>query len=183
MAASFKRVGHKGADLIEPGNTRASFDAALAHRVDMIELDVLPERLDGEGMLHLAHDYEDAGKRTPLTLGEGLEHLAAPRFAGIELIVDLKLRGYELRVLRALEESVAVRDTRPRSAFVRELRVMAAQLSGISARPNRRRLMRWRRGCDDFASAAGPEDPRSHNQSLKRRDSRKRRSAPPIPAG
>jgi len=104
MAASFKRVGHKGADLIEPGNTRASFDAALAHGVDMIELDVLPERLDGEGALHLAHDYEDAGKRTPLTLEEGFEHLAAPRFGGIELIVDLKLRGYELRVLQALEE-------------------------------------------------------------------------------
>ena len=38
------RIGHKGADLIEPGNTLASFDAALAHGVDMIELDVLPER-------------------------------------------------------------------------------------------------------------------------------------------
>jgi glycerophosphoryl diester phosphodiesterase len=103
MSAAFKRVGHKGADLIEPGNTRASFDAALAHGVDMIELDVLPEHLDGEGVLRLAHDYEDAGKRTPLTLEEGLEHLGAAQFAGIELIVDLKLRGYELRVLRALE--------------------------------------------------------------------------------
>jgi hypothetical protein len=40
-----RRVGHKGADLIEPGNTLASFDAALAHGVDMIELDVLPERV------------------------------------------------------------------------------------------------------------------------------------------
>ena len=39
-----KRVGHKGADLIEPGNTIASFDAALTHGVDMIELDVLPRR-------------------------------------------------------------------------------------------------------------------------------------------
>ncbi len=38
------RIGHKGADLIEPGNTLASFDAALEHGVDMIELDVLPAR-------------------------------------------------------------------------------------------------------------------------------------------
>ena len=38
-----RRVGHKGADHIAPGNTLASFDAALAARVDMIEFDVLPE--------------------------------------------------------------------------------------------------------------------------------------------
>ena len=34
-----RRVGHKGADHIAPGNTPASFDAALAHGVDMIEWD------------------------------------------------------------------------------------------------------------------------------------------------
>ena len=41
-AAPLRRVGHKGADLIAPGNTRASFDAALEAGVDMIEFDVLP---------------------------------------------------------------------------------------------------------------------------------------------
>ena len=41
-----RRVGHKGADLIAPGNTFASFDAALAAGVDMIEFDVLPEAHD-----------------------------------------------------------------------------------------------------------------------------------------
>jgi len=35
-----RRVGHKGAAHTEPGNTLASFDAALRHGVDMIELDV-----------------------------------------------------------------------------------------------------------------------------------------------
>ena len=60
-----KRIGHKGADKIAPGNTLASFDAALAHGVDMIEFDVLPERLDGSGRLLLAHDYLDASRRTP----------------------------------------------------------------------------------------------------------------------
>ena len=39
-----RRVGHKGADLIAPGNTTASFDAAVEAGVDMIEFDVLPER-------------------------------------------------------------------------------------------------------------------------------------------
>ena len=52
------RVGHKGAALLAPGNTLASFRAALAAGVDMIEFDVLSERTDGSGELLLAHDYE-----------------------------------------------------------------------------------------------------------------------------
>jgi glycerophosphoryl diester phosphodiesterase len=97
---SLRRVGHKGADLIAPGNTRQSFDAALAVGVDMIEFDVLPER-EGDGLI-LAHDYEDAGGRVPHSLDEGLAHLASEAFAGVELDVDLKLPGYELRVVEAL---------------------------------------------------------------------------------
>jgi glycerophosphoryl diester phosphodiesterase len=93
-----RRVGHKGADLIAPGNTFSSFDAALAAGVDVIEFDVLPE---GDRLL-LAHDYEDAGQRSPHTLEEGLAHLASSRFDEVELDVDLKLPGYELRVLEAL---------------------------------------------------------------------------------
>jgi glycerophosphoryl diester phosphodiesterase len=95
-----RRVGHKGADLIAPGNTAASFDAALAAGVDMIEFDVLLER--GGDRLLLAHDYEDAAGRTPHTLEEGLAHLASEPFRSVELDVDLKLPGYELRVLEAL---------------------------------------------------------------------------------
>ena len=95
-----RRVGHKGADLIAPGNTSASFDAALAAGVDMIEFDVLPER--GGDRLLLAHDYEDAAGRSPHTLEQGLAHLASDAFTGIELDVDLKLPGYELRALEAL---------------------------------------------------------------------------------
>jgi glycerophosphoryl diester phosphodiesterase len=98
-----RRVGHKGADTIAPGNTFESFDAAVAAGVDMIEFDVLPERLDGTGRLLLAHDYEDAGRRSPATLEEGLAYLAGDRFAGLDLLVDLKLPGYELRVVGELE--------------------------------------------------------------------------------
>jgi glycerophosphoryl diester phosphodiesterase len=97
-----KRVGHKGADHIAPGNTRASFDAALREGVDMVEFDVLPDRRDGGGRLVLAHDFQDAAARTPLTLEEGLEHFAQDAWAGVELIVDLKLGGYERRVADAL---------------------------------------------------------------------------------
>lgn len=99
-----RRVGHKGAHALAHGNTAASFDEALRLGVDMIEFDVLPEHEDGSGELLLAHDFVDARARTPLTLAEGLAHLAAPRFAGIELDVDLKLPGYEEAVLAALHD-------------------------------------------------------------------------------
>ena len=96
---ALKRVGHKGADHVAPGNTRASFEAALEHGVDMIEFDVL--RLQ-DGRLVLAHDYRDAGKRTPLTLAEGLDLFAGEAYAGVELDVDLKLPGYEREVIDGL---------------------------------------------------------------------------------
>ncbi len=104
-------MGHKGADLIEPGNTIASFDAAITHGVDMIELDVLPAHVPGEpvgsahGPLILAHDYEDAGERVPLTIDEGFDHLASAPFEAIDFIIDLKLPGYETRVVEALERA------------------------------------------------------------------------------
>jgi glycerophosphoryl diester phosphodiesterase len=88
-----RRVGHKGADHIAPGNTPASFDAALAAGVDMIEFDVLAK----EGRLVLAHDDEHAAGA--ITLEEGLAHLAP---TGIDLDVDLKLPGYEHEVVDAL---------------------------------------------------------------------------------
>jgi glycerophosphoryl diester phosphodiesterase len=104
----FKRVGHKGADLIEPGNTAPSFDAALLHGVDMIELDVLPETWSKSrpgGRLLLAHDYGDVARRNPLTLDEGLAHLASDAFSEVGFIVDVKLPGYESQVVEALAEA------------------------------------------------------------------------------
>ena len=38
---ALRLVGHKGADLIAPGNTLESFAAAVAAGVDTVELDVL----------------------------------------------------------------------------------------------------------------------------------------------
>jgi glycerophosphoryl diester phosphodiesterase len=93
------RVGHKGADHVAPGNTIESFEAALAHGVDMIEFDVLRTR---DGRLVLAHDYEDAAKRDCLTLDEGLDHFAGEAYADVQLDVDLKLPGYEREVVEGL---------------------------------------------------------------------------------
>ena len=106
---ALKRIGHKGADLIEPGDTAASFDAARAHGVDMIELDVLPEawtkKSGPRGRLLLAHDYGDAARRDPLTLREGLAHLSSDPFGEIHFILDLKLPGYEAQIVDALAEA------------------------------------------------------------------------------
>jgi len=93
------RVGHKGADHVAPGNTAASFEAALEHGVDMIEFDVLRTR---DGRLVLAHDYADSGRRECLTLEQGLELFAGEAYAGVELDVDLKLPGYEREVVDGL---------------------------------------------------------------------------------
>jgi glycerophosphoryl diester phosphodiesterase len=94
-----KRVGHKGADLVEPGNTRESFAAALEHGVDMIEFDILRLR---DGSLVLAHDYEDAASREPMTMDEGLDLFATEAYAGVELDVDMKIPGYEREVAEGL---------------------------------------------------------------------------------
>ena len=118
------RVGHKGADHVAPGNTLASFEAALEHGVDMIEFDVMPRR---DGSLVLAHDPEDAGSRTPLTLAEGLDHFAGEAYADVELDVDLKVPGYEREVIEGLRERgldgrALISSTYPESlALVREL--------------------------------------------------------------
>ena len=113
----FKRVGHKGADLVAPGNTLESFDAALAMGVDMIEFDVLPL---GDGRLVLAHDPEAAARGRPLTLDEGLDHFAGEAYAGVELDVDLKLPGYEREVVdglrrRGLQDRALISTTYPES--------------------------------------------------------------------
>jgi len=101
-----RRVGHKGADHIAPGNTFASFQAALLAGADTIEFDVIAEHGDGSGELLLAHDAADAaGRASAHTLEEGLAHFGAvdASYAGVDFIVDLKARGYEQRVAEVIE--------------------------------------------------------------------------------
>ena len=119
---TLRRVGHKGAGHIAPGNTTASFDAALAANVDMIEFDVLPEnRQEPErGGLLLAHDYDHVTADS-LTLEQGLAHLASSRFADVELDVDLKLPGYEARVVEALRAFGLVERTLVSTQYMRSL--------------------------------------------------------------
>jgi glycerophosphoryl diester phosphodiesterase len=102
-------VGHKGADLIAPGNTVESFHAAAEVGVDTIEMDVLwlPDAhlpLEQRAPLVIAHDWEDAARRTPLQLTEALDAFLEPPLQGIEIDLDIKLPGREEEIVEALRE-------------------------------------------------------------------------------
>ena len=90
------RVGHRGAALLAPENTLASFEAALAHGVDAIEFDVLA--LPGRPLL-LGHSVNELPDE-PATLDEALEFLAG---RDVGLHVDLKLTTRLDEVSDALE--------------------------------------------------------------------------------
>lgn len=124
-----RRVGHKGAEHIAPGNTLPSFHAALAAGVDMIEFDVLPER-EGERLL-IAHDYEDAATREPLTLEQALDAFVEEAFAGVELDIDLKLPGYEAAVLGALGDRGLLERALISTQYPRSLGVLRALDSDV----------------------------------------------------
>jgi glycerophosphoryl diester phosphodiesterase len=95
----YRRIGHKGADAIVAGNTAESFDAAVEHGVDMIELDVLREK---EGRLIVAHDYHDAMVRKPMDLADALDLFGEPPLDQVEIDCDLKLAGREAELAGAL---------------------------------------------------------------------------------
>ncbi len=104
-------VGHKGADLIAPGNTVESFRAAVEAGVDTIELDVLwtqdghPRLAAAErSPLVVAHDWHDAARREPLTLEETLDAFLVPPLDRVEIDIDIKLPGREPEVVEPLRE-------------------------------------------------------------------------------
>jgi glycerophosphoryl diester phosphodiesterase len=97
---AYRRIGHKGADTIVPGNTPESFDAAVEQGVDMIEFDVLRAR---EGRLIIAHDHHDAMSRLPLELTETLDLFTEKPLDEVEIDLDLKLPGREAELAGAIE--------------------------------------------------------------------------------
>jgi glycerophosphoryl diester phosphodiesterase len=102
-------VGHKGAGAIVAGNTVESFEAAVAAGVDTIELDVLwlPDShlpLEQRAPLVVAHDWEDAERRTPLKLTEALDAFLVPPLDKVEIDLDIKLPGREQEIVEALRQ-------------------------------------------------------------------------------
>jgi glycerophosphoryl diester phosphodiesterase len=98
-ARTYRRIGHKGADAIIAGNTADSFDVAVEHGVDMIELDILREQ---EGRLIVAHDFDDALTRRPMDLTEALDLFLEAPLDQVEIDCDLKLPGREAELAGAL---------------------------------------------------------------------------------
>ncbi|HEY2333587.1 MAG TPA: glycerophosphodiester phosphodiesterase [Solirubrobacterales bacterium] len=109
MPEGLRLVGHKGADLIAPGNTLESFAAAVEAGVDTIELDVLWLRdahlpLEQRAPLVVAHDWHDAESRVPLALTEALDAFLGPPLDQVEIDIDIKLPGREEEIVAALQE-------------------------------------------------------------------------------
>lgn len=107
--AKLRLVGHKGADAIVAGNTVASFEAAVAAGVDTIEFDVLWLQdshlpIEERAPLVVAHDWEDAERRTPLALTEVLDAFLRPPLDKVEIDLDIKLPGREEEIVEALRE-------------------------------------------------------------------------------
>jgi glycerophosphoryl diester phosphodiesterase len=120
-----RRVGHKGADAVVPGNTLASFVRAVEIGVDVVELDVLRPRsdfpggadwrdavagpaepLDGAepGPLLVAHDWSAAERGDPPTLAGALDAFTRPPLDRVEIDLDLKVAGREDEVVEAVRE-------------------------------------------------------------------------------
>lgn len=97
------KIGHKGADLIHPGNTLESFEKAVEAEVDIIEFDVLRLR-NPDAPLVVAHDWHDAERRRPLTLAEALDAFLEPPLQGVEVDLDVKLPGREEEIVAAVRE-------------------------------------------------------------------------------
>lgn len=116
-----KRIGHKGADSIRPGNTLPSFEAAVEAGVEMIELDVLRPKSefgdgadwrraaagpvnDGAAPLLVAHDWGDAARRDPLLLEEAMDAFTRPPLDRVHIDCDLKIAGRENEIVATLRE-------------------------------------------------------------------------------
>lgn len=120
MEQPLLRIGHKGADKIAPGNTLASFAAAVDAGVEIVELDVLRPPADfapredwrdaeggparASGPLLVAHDWGIASRTSPPTLEEALDAFREPPLDRVEIDLDLKVAGREDEVVAALRE-------------------------------------------------------------------------------
>lgn len=131
-SSSIRRVGHKGAaDLVE-GNTIPSFERAVEIGVDMVEFDVLRLRDGAPGLpaerrspLVIAHDWHDAASRPALTLGDALDAFTRPPLDRVEIDCDLKLRGREDELVRALQERELVDRAMVSTMYVESLERIA----------------------------------------------------------
>ena len=133
-----RRVGHKGAAGLVTGNTVASFERAVELGTDTVEFDVLwledgrPGHPAAErSPLVIAHDWEDAAARAPMTLAEALDAFTRPPLDRVELDVDVKLVGREEEVVEAIRERGLVDRAMVSTMYVESLAKIAALEPGL----------------------------------------------------
>ena len=121
------RIGHRGAAALAPPNTIAAVEAALAHGVDMIELDVFgrPDKT-----LVLGHSRRELGEE-PVTLEDVFAFLAenAPETG---LLADEKGAGWEQGLVEALRRHGLVERTVASTSDVGSLQVLRRIEPGLA---------------------------------------------------
>jgi glycerophosphoryl diester phosphodiesterase len=145
------KIGHRGAAALASPNTIAAVEAALAHGVDMIELDVFgrPDR-----SLVLGHSRKELGAE-PVTLEDVFAFLAeqAPETG---LVADVKGAGWEKELVEALRRHGLVERTVASTSDVgtlHALRRLEPKLSRSRTYPRGRLYLGRRR---TFVPVAGP---------------------------
>jgi glycerophosphoryl diester phosphodiesterase len=114
-------IGHRGAPVLAPENTLASFEAAVSSGADAIELDV------GAGLV-VAH----SGHEVPadaLSLDEALDFV---RTSGTAVLVDLKRAGIEHAVAMSLRRHGLLERAFVSSTSARSLRRIAAADAAVT---------------------------------------------------
>lgn len=89
------RIGHRGAAALAPANSLAAIEAALAHGVDGVEIDVVSI----DGRLAVAHSSAEAGPASP-ALEEALALVAR---SDAFLLCDVKHAGREAGLVASLQ--------------------------------------------------------------------------------
>jgi glycerophosphoryl diester phosphodiesterase len=112
------RIGHRGAAALAPENSLAAVEAAAAHGVDAVELDVVR---GPDGTLVLAHGPSVPPEAPPLG-----EALALAVRLGIGVQMDVKQPGVEEGVVDALRRSGLLDRSFVSSFSFRTLRAFAA---------------------------------------------------------
>jgi glycerophosphoryl diester phosphodiesterase len=113
-------IGHRGAAAVAPENTRAGLEAAVAARVDLVELDISPG-------LRLGHSLEELPE-AEISLDDALDFLESH---GVGVQLDVKLPGYEEQVLDAIERHGLRAQTLVSTAFPVTSRRFAAIAPGL----------------------------------------------------
>ena len=96
-AGGYLKVAHRGASALAPENSLAALEAALAAKVDMVELDVLA--LDGA--LRLAHSAAQIQPDSP-TLEDALRLFARQAPPRVWLDLDVKTPDHEEGIVQAV---------------------------------------------------------------------------------